>query len=168
MAWWRRQLMSMRINMYSYKHELHQCVSVLRLSFPLQILSFFSFRFHLHFRRNIRCWLFMTKSHSIKYAIFSIFFENFAHLPFFFHDCVKKLVPLNFDYFMLLRVDVLLSDACVCSEANGMASQDIVTFCKVDIVTPSQKLLAKQVTCDVVPGKSLLVTGQCKGSDILP
>ncbi|XP_042419825.1 ABC transporter D family member 1-like isoform X2 [Zingiber officinale] len=55
--------------------------------------------------------------------------------------------------------DVLLSDACVCSEENEMASQDIVTFCKVDIVTPSQKLLAKQMTCDVVPGKSLLVTG---------
>ncbi|KAF7128970.1 hypothetical protein RHSIM_Rhsim10G0162600 [Rhododendron simsii] len=38
-------------------------------------------------------------------------------------------------------------------------STDIISFSKVDIVSPSQKMLATKLTCDVVPGKSLLVTG---------
>ncbi|KAG8373362.1 hypothetical protein BUALT_Bualt11G0016300 [Buddleja alternifolia] len=38
-------------------------------------------------------------------------------------------------------------------------SDDIISFSKVDIITPTQKMLARQLTCDIVPGKSLLVTG---------
>ncbi|KAG5529449.1 hypothetical protein RHGRI_029992 [Rhododendron griersonianum] len=38
-------------------------------------------------------------------------------------------------------------------------STDIISFSKVDIVSPAQKMLATKLTCDVVPGKSLLVTG---------
>ncbi|PIN18935.1 Long-chain acyl-CoA transporter, ABC superfamily [Handroanthus impetiginosus] len=38
-------------------------------------------------------------------------------------------------------------------------SDDIISFSNVDIITPSQKMLARQLTCDIVPGKSLLVTG---------
>jgi ABC-type uncharacterized transport system fused permease/ATPase subunit len=39
------------------------------------------------------------------------------------------------------------------------ASEEIISFHGVDIVTPSQKLLASQLSCDVSQGKSLLVTG---------
>ncbi|XP_058185116.1 ABC transporter D family member 1 [Rhododendron vialii] len=38
-------------------------------------------------------------------------------------------------------------------------STDIISFSKVDIVSPAQKMLATKLTCDIVPGKSLLVTG---------
>lgn len=36
---------------------------------------------------------------------------------------------------------------------------DIISFSNVDIVTPSQKMLARKLTFDIVLGKSLLVTG---------
>ncbi|KAM7262302.1 hypothetical protein ACFE04_021379 [Oxalis oulophora] len=36
---------------------------------------------------------------------------------------------------------------------------DVISFVDADIITPSQKLLARQLTCDVESGKSLLVTG---------
>ncbi|KAL5566353.1 hypothetical protein UlMin_029517 [Ulmus minor] len=45
------------------------------------------------------------------------------------------------------------------SKRRDHYSEDAITFSKVDIVTPAQKLLARQLTCDIVPGKSLLVTG---------
>ena len=38
-------------------------------------------------------------------------------------------------------------------------SDDIISFSKVDIITPGQKVLARQLECEIVPGKSLLVTG---------
>ncbi|MED6148441.1 ATP-binding cassette sub- D member 1 [Stylosanthes scabra] len=38
-------------------------------------------------------------------------------------------------------------------------STDIISFSKVDIVTPSQKMLARELTCDIELGESLLVTG---------
>lgn len=38
-------------------------------------------------------------------------------------------------------------------------SEDSISFSEVDIVTPGQKLLARQLTCRIVPGQSLLVTG---------
>ncbi|XP_059639454.1 ABC transporter D family member 1 [Cornus florida] len=38
-------------------------------------------------------------------------------------------------------------------------SGDIISFSKVDIITPAQKLLARELTCDILPGNSLLLTG---------
>ncbi|XP_022942560.1 ABC transporter D family member 1-like [Cucurbita moschata] len=38
-------------------------------------------------------------------------------------------------------------------------SEDVISFSKVDIITPAQKMLAKKLTCDILPEKSLLVTG---------
>lgn len=40
-------------------------------------------------------------------------------------------------------------------------SKDVISFSKVDIVTPTQKMLARELTCDVELGGSLLVTGWC-------
>lgn len=42
---------------------------------------------------------------------------------------------------------------------KDFVSSDAISFSKVDIITPAQKLMARQLTCDIVPGKSLLVTG---------
>ncbi|KAK7318604.1 hypothetical protein RJT34_03307 [Clitoria ternatea] len=39
------------------------------------------------------------------------------------------------------------------------APSDVISFSKVDIITPSQKMLAKQLICDIERGGSLLVTG---------
>nr|XP_027079292.1 ABC transporter D family member 1 [Coffea arabica]XP_027079293.1 ABC transporter D family member 1 [Coffea arabica]XP_027079294.1 ABC transporter D family member 1 [Coffea arabica]XP_027079295.1 ABC transporter D family member 1 [Coffea arabica] len=38
-------------------------------------------------------------------------------------------------------------------------SDDIISFSGVDIITPAQKVMARQLNCDIVAGKSLLVTG---------
>ncbi|PPS05583.1 hypothetical protein GOBAR_AA15060 [Gossypium barbadense] len=45
------------------------------------------------------------------------------------------------------------------SQRTALSAEDVISFAEVDIITPAQKLLATQLTCDVVPGKSLLVTG---------
>ncbi|PKI61174.1 hypothetical protein CRG98_018405 [Punica granatum] len=45
------------------------------------------------------------------------------------------------------------------SKKGHLHSEDAISFSKVDIITPSQKLLARKLTCDIEPGKSLLVTG---------
>ena len=37
-------------------------------------------------------------------------------------------------------------------------SDDIISFSGVDIITPAQKVMARQLNCDIVAGKSLLVT----------
>ncbi|KAK8501359.1 hypothetical protein V6N12_021054 [Hibiscus sabdariffa] len=53
----------------------------------------------------------------------------------------------------------LMTDKLLPSNGNGLYAEDVISFSNVDIVTPSEKLLARQLTCDVVPGKNLLVTG---------
>ncbi|XP_039009664.1 ABC transporter D family member 1-like [Hibiscus syriacus] len=45
------------------------------------------------------------------------------------------------------------------SQRTALPAKDVISFSEVDIITPAQKQLARQLTCDVVPGKSLLVTG---------
>ncbi|KAL6523684.1 hypothetical protein OROGR_017287 [Orobanche gracilis] len=58
-----------------------------------------------------------------------------------------------------------LAGSSICADSSSgskdmeFQSDDIISFSKVDIITPSQKVLARQLTCDIVPGKSLLVTG---------
>jgi len=38
-------------------------------------------------------------------------------------------------------------------------STDVISFSKVDIITPAQKMLARELICDIEGGRSLLVTG---------
>ncbi|KAJ7945398.1 ABC transporter D family member 1 [Quillaja saponaria] len=40
-----------------------------------------------------------------------------------------------------------------------MYSEDVISFSKVDVITPARKIVARELTCDIVPGESLLVTG---------
>ncbi|WOL12707.1 ABC transporter D family member 1-like isoform X1 [Canna indica] len=55
--------------------------------------------------------------------------------------------------------EAVLPDPYACSDSNDISAQDFISFYKVDIITPAQKLMARQLSCDIVPGKGLLVTG---------
>lgn len=45
------------------------------------------------------------------------------------------------------------------SKRREVYSDETISFSEVDIITPAQKMLARQLTCDILPGESLLVTG---------
>ncbi|MQM14516.1 hypothetical protein Taro_047449, partial [Colocasia esculenta] len=56
--------------------------------------------------------------------------------------------------------DILLSNEQELSfQRNSVAADNTISFSQVDIITPAQKLLARKLTCEIVQGKSLLVTG---------
>ncbi|KAF8404262.1 hypothetical protein HHK36_009144 [Tetracentron sinense] len=55
--------------------------------------------------------------------------------------------------------EVPLPDAPYLSETTDGSTEDIISFSDVDIITPAQKLLARKLSCDIIPGKSVLVTG---------
>ncbi|KAG8079143.1 hypothetical protein GUJ93_ZPchr0007g5315 [Zizania palustris] len=75
----------------------------------------------------------------------------------------KKFLELSGGINRVFELEELLqtsqSNAVMPSNSIGAASKEIISFHDVDIVTPSQKLLATQLSCDVSQGKSLLVTG---------
>ncbi|KAI4325947.1 hypothetical protein MLD38_031305 [Melastoma candidum] len=80
----------------------------------------------------------------------------------------RKFVELSGGINRLFELEELLdaaqsenfqSNAVVSSKRRELYSEDIISFSKVDIVTPAKKLLARKLTCDITPGKSLLVTG---------
>ncbi|KAJ3698082.1 hypothetical protein LUZ61_001787 [Rhynchospora tenuis] len=80
----------------------------------------------------------------------------------------KKYLELSggvnriFELEELLRAaqnDFSFPDATVSTIAIGLPNDEVISFQGVDIMTPAQKLLARQLSCDVIQGKSLLVTG---------
>ncbi|EPS63905.1 hypothetical protein M569_10876, partial [Genlisea aurea] len=77
----------------------------------------------------------------------------------------KKFLELSGGVNRIFELEELLDalqrdDASLLKSENiDSQSDDVISFSKVDIVTPAQKMLARQLTCDVVLGKSLLVTG---------
>ncbi|KAG9141848.1 hypothetical protein Leryth_013966 [Lithospermum erythrorhizon] len=78
----------------------------------------------------------------------------------------RKFLELSGGINRISELEELL-DASQCEGSNTSSSSrmvdsqsdGIISFSKVDIVTPVQKLLARQLSCDIEPGKSLLVTG---------
>ncbi|KAF4349060.1 hypothetical protein G4B88_029029 [Cannabis sativa] len=80
----------------------------------------------------------------------------------------RKFVELSGGVNRIFELEELL-DAAQSGDPNASAgssaerrhlySEDAISFSEVDIVTPGQKLLARKLTCDISPGKSLLVTG---------
>lgn len=58
------------------------------------------------------------------------------------------------------HAEVLTSDASASSKIDDSPTRDTISFSKVDIITPGQKLLARKLTYEVAQGKSLLVTGK--------
>ncbi|KAL8234215.1 hypothetical protein R6Q59_020315 [Mikania micrantha] len=77
----------------------------------------------------------------------------------------RKFVELSGGVNRIFELEELLeaaqSDETVgtSSQSDGEMHKDGISFSEVDIITPAQKLLARKLTCDIVPGKSLLLTG---------
>uniref|UniRef100_A0ACD5ZKT0 Uncharacterized protein n=1 Tax=Avena sativa TaxID=4498 RepID=A0ACD5ZKT0_AVESA len=75
----------------------------------------------------------------------------------------KKFLELSGGINRIFELEEVLHvaqrDTPVPSSAISEASEEIISFHEVDIVTPSQKLLASKLSCNVVQGKSLLLTG---------
>ncbi|CAM0958523.1 unnamed protein product [Alopecurus aequalis] len=75
----------------------------------------------------------------------------------------KKFLELSGGINRIFELEEVLQaaqrDTPVPSNAITRASEEIISFHEVDIVTPSQKLLASKLSCNVVQGKSLLLTG---------
>ncbi|XP_076923397.1 ABC transporter D family member 1-like [Bidens hawaiensis] len=74
----------------------------------------------------------------------------------------RKFIELSGGVNRIFELEELL-DAAQSDETAGTSSQseggDGISFLEVDIITPAQKLLARKLTCDIVSGKSLLLTG---------
>ncbi|KAJ4898699.1 ABC transporter D family member 1 [Raphanus sativus] len=75
----------------------------------------------------------------------------------------KKFLELSGGINRIFELDEFLdaSQSGVNSEnrTRRLDSQDRISFSEVDIITPAQKLMASQLSCEIVAGKSLLVTG---------
>ncbi|CAN1224686.1 ABC transporter D family member 1 [Linum perenne] len=75
----------------------------------------------------------------------------------------KKFVELSGGINRIFELEELLnaaqSDKLSMPTERHLHSEDAISFIEADIITPSQKLLARQLTCEIVQGKSLLVTG---------
>lgn len=76
----------------------------------------------------------------------------------------KKFVELSGGINRIFEFEELLDAAQTDSPipetyGNDVSAGDAISFSEVDIITPGQKLLARKLTCDILPGKSLLVTG---------
>ncbi|KAL2332768.1 hypothetical protein Fmac_013981 [Flemingia macrophylla] len=79
----------------------------------------------------------------------------------------KKFVELSGGINRIFELEELL-DAAQCGDSMkgsitpsmmDYQAKDAISFSKVDIVTPAQKMLARELTCDIELGRSLLVTG---------
>ncbi|KAL6624578.1 hypothetical protein ACP70R_031899 [Stipagrostis hirtigluma subsp. patula] len=75
----------------------------------------------------------------------------------------KKFLELSGGINRIFELEEVLRaaqrNAVVSSNGISAVSEEIISFHEVDIVTPSQKLLASKLSCNVVPGKGLLLTG---------
>ncbi|KAG4923192.1 hypothetical protein JHK87_048732 [Glycine soja] len=79
----------------------------------------------------------------------------------------RKFVELSGGINRIFELEELLDAAqsgdsinsSITSPIWGYHGKDAISFSKVDIVTPTQKMLARELTCDIELGKSLLVTG---------
>ncbi|XP_006653954.1 ABC transporter D family member 1 [Oryza brachyantha] len=75
----------------------------------------------------------------------------------------KKFLELSGGINRIFELEELLRvaqrDTVASSDVVSAASEEIISFYEVDIVTPSRKLLASKLSCNVQQGKSLLLTG---------
>ncbi|KAK9078104.1 hypothetical protein SSX86_002161 [Deinandra increscens subsp. villosa] len=77
----------------------------------------------------------------------------------------RKFIELSGGVNRIFELEELL-EVAQSDETIGTSAQsdqrmrtDGISFLEVDIITPTQKLLARKLTCDIVPGRSLLLTG---------
>ncbi|KAL7590030.1 hypothetical protein Lser_V15G40602 [Lactuca serriola] len=80
-------------------------------------------------------------------------------------DCVQP-GGVNWIFELEELLDAAQSDenAGTSSKSNE-ESKDVISFLEVDIITPTHNLLARKVTCEILPGKSLLLTGLMKANN---
>ncbi|KAJ4967016.1 hypothetical protein NE237_018865 [Protea cynaroides] len=71
---------------------------------------------------------------------------------------VNRIFELD-ELFDAAQNEVHLCDTQTSLENNNVEAGDIISFSEVDIITTTQKLLARKFTCDIIPGRNLLVTG---------
>ncbi|XP_061949606.1 ABC transporter D family member 1-like [Populus nigra] len=80
----------------------------------------------------------------------------------------KKFAELSGSINRIFELEELLDSAQSGDSLNGklspsknseLYSKDAISFMEVDIITPAQKLLARQLTFDIGQGQSLLLTG---------
>ncbi|XP_027334741.1 ABC transporter D family member 1-like isoform X1 [Abrus precatorius] len=79
----------------------------------------------------------------------------------------RKFVELSGGINRIFELEELLDAAQSGDSINGSFippvrdyhAKDAISFSEVDIVTPAQKMLARELTCDIELGRSLLVTG---------
>ncbi|XP_027363355.1 ABC transporter D family member 1-like isoform X2 [Abrus precatorius] len=74
----------------------------------------------------------------------------------------RKFVELSGGINRIFELEELLDAAqsgISLSFMKGIHSTDVISFSKVDIITPAQKMLARELICDIEHGGSLLVTG---------
>lgn len=75
--------------------------------------------------------------------------------------CFIAGIFYNSHHVLILSLDDagnFISDGAI-PPVMDVHSKDVISFSKVDIVTPTQKMLARELTCDIRLGGSLLVTG---------
>ncbi|CAI9284630.1 unnamed protein product [Lactuca saligna] len=81
----------------------------------------------------------------------------------------RKFIELSGGVHWIFELEELL-DATQYDENAGTSSKsneeskDVISFSEVDIITPTQNLLARKLTCEIVSGKSLLLTGLMKAN----
>lgn len=80
----------------------------------------------------------------------------------------KKIIELSGGINRIFELEELLDaaqstdsmfDSKSLSKRRDLYSEETISFSEVDIITPAHKMLARQLTCDIRPGESLLVTG---------
>ncbi|CAI9260794.1 unnamed protein product [Lactuca saligna] len=81
----------------------------------------------------------------------------------------RKFIELSGGVNWIFELEELL-DAAQSDENAGASSnsneesEDVISLLEVDIITPTHNLLARKLTCEIVPGKSLLLTGLMKAN----
>ena len=72
---------------------------------------------------------------------------------------ISTFTLIKFPYEVLACPGDSLNGKLSPSKNSELYSEDAISFVEVDIITPAQKLLARQLTFDIGQGKSLLLTG---------
>ncbi|CAL5323857.1 unnamed protein product [Camellia sinensis] len=111
-------------------------------------------------------WLFGELAHALRFLASAVSqsFLAFGDILELHRKYLELSGGINRIFELEELLDVAQKDnpvALIESPTNLTESQsnDLISFSKVGIISPSQKLLARKLTCDILPGKSLLVTG---------
>ncbi|KAL7597195.1 hypothetical protein Lser_V15G30415 [Lactuca serriola] len=113
-------------------------------------------------------WIFLLAdelAHALRFlaSVVSQSFLAFGDTLELHRKFIELFGGVNWIYELEELLDDVQSDenACTSSKSNE-ESEDVISFSVVDIMMPTQNLLARKLTCEIVPGKSLFLTGLCE------